>query len=81
MQVMVIDFCRAALKNYEANSTEFNSKTSCPVIDIMPEQKKATAMGGTMRLGNYPCRLVPEAKPLKPTDKRWFMSGIATVMN
>jgi CTP synthase len=57
MQVMVIEFARYLLGNVEANSTEFNRETPYPVIDLMPDQKEVAMMGGTMRLGNYPCDL------------------------
>jgi CTP synthase len=56
MQVMVIEFGRYALGSDEANSTEFNTDTPYPVIDLMPDQK-GKIKGGTMRLGNYPCNL------------------------
>ena len=46
----------------DANSSEIDSDTSAPVIDIMPEQKDVQEMGGTMRLGKYPCVLNPESK-------------------
>ena len=59
MQVMVIEYARHAIGMVEANSTEFDIETPYPVIDIMPEQKKLDRLGGTMRLGNYPCDLVP----------------------
>jgi CTP synthase len=59
MQLMVIDFGRDTLQNEEANSTEFDRTTTAPVIDLMPEQTQITDMGGTMRLGLYPCKLVP----------------------
>jgi CTP synthase len=42
-----------------AHSTEFNAKTSHPVIDIMPDQKNIHKKGGTMRLGVYPCKIKP----------------------
>jgi CTP synthase len=58
MQVMVIEFGRYALNNRLANSTEFNPDTPYPVIDLLPDQVKISNMGGTMRLGAYPCRLV-----------------------
>ena len=58
MQVMVIEYARS-LFNAEANSTEFDLETPYPVIDLMPEQKGVEMMGGTMRLGNYPCDLIP----------------------
>jgi CTP synthase len=59
MQVMVIEFARYCLGSNEPNSTEFNSETLYPVIDLMDEQKKIRGKGGTMRLGNYTCCLVP----------------------
>jgi len=59
LQVMVIEFARHVFHSPKANSTEFDPKTPYPVIDLLPEQKKIKDMGGTMRLGNYPCQLVP----------------------
>jgi CTP synthase len=58
MQVMAIEFGRSALGNKGANSTEFDHSTPYPVIDLLPEQRKVNDMGGTMRLGSYPCSLV-----------------------
>lgn len=62
MQCAVIEFGRNVLKLKNADSTEMNSKTPYPVIDIMEEQKKITAKGGTMRLGAYPCKIIPQTK-------------------
>ena len=59
MQVMVIEALRAASGNDEANSTEFAPETSQPVISLLSEQQGVTDKGATMRLGRYPCRLVP----------------------
>ncbi len=59
MQMLVIEFAREMLGNDEANSTEFDRTTTMPVIDLMPEQRDIADMGGTMRLGLYPCQLVP----------------------
>jgi CTP synthase len=59
LQVMVIELARHALGSEEPNSTEFDIKTQYPVIDLMPDQRELAEMGGTMRLGLYPCRLVP----------------------
>jgi len=58
MQVMTIELARHFFDSDEPNSTEFDENTKYPVIDLMPEQREVTDMGGTMRLGNYPCRLV-----------------------
>jgi len=57
MQMMVIEFARNVLGLADANSTEMNPETQHPVIDLMEEQKNITGMGGTMRLGAYPCQL------------------------
>jgi len=62
MQVLCIEFARAALDSEEPNSTEFNMSTEMPVIDLMPEQRDIADMGGTMRLGIYPCQLLPDSK-------------------
>ena len=62
LQVMVIEMARHALDKPGANSTEFDPLTADPVIDIMPEQRVVTQMGGTMRLGEYPCELVADSK-------------------
>jgi CTP synthase len=62
MQVMVIEFGRYAFNSKEVNSTEFDPNTPYPVIDLLPEQHDVTDMGGTMRLGIYPCHLVPMTK-------------------
>ena len=59
MQVMVIEFARHAFGSDEPNSTEFDPSTRYPVIDLLPEQKDVKTKGATMRLGNYPCQLVP----------------------
>ncbi len=58
LQVMVIELARHVLGSDEPNSTEFDRTTAYPVIDVMADQKDITDMGGTMRLGNYPCHLV-----------------------
>ncbi|MBF7081491.1 CTP synthase [Desulfallas sp. Bu1-1] len=59
MQLAVVEYARNVLGWTPANSTEFNPDTPYPVIDLLPEQKELDKMGGTMRLGRYPCRLVP----------------------
>ena len=59
MQMAVIEFARNVLGIAQAHSTEMDPDTKDPVIDLMEEQKKITAKGGTMRLGSYPCELKP----------------------
>ncbi len=55
MQCAVIEFARNVCGFKEAHSTEFNKKTPYPVISLLEEQKRIKKMGGTMRLGSYPC--------------------------
>jgi CTP synthase len=57
MQMAVIEFARDILGLKQAHSTEMDLNTPDPVIDLMEEQKKITAKGGTMRLGSYPCKI------------------------
>ncbi len=59
MQLAVVEYCRNVIGWKDANSYEFNENTCYPVIDLLPEQKSLEAKGGTMRLGRYPCKLVP----------------------
>ena len=59
MQVMCIEFARNVLGLEDANSSEFDVSTPHPVIDLMLEQRAITDLGGTMRLGEYPCDLMP----------------------
>ncbi len=62
LQVMVIELARNALQSDEPNSTEFDPSTEYPVIALLPEQAGVTDKGGTMRLGAWPCRIVPDTK-------------------
>jgi len=55
MQMAVIEYARNILGWTDAHSTEMDTKTTHPVIDLMEDQKKVKNMGGTMRLGAYPC--------------------------
>jgi CTP synthase len=57
MQMSVIEFGRNVL-HLQAHSTEMDPNAVDPVIDLMEEQKKVTAKGGTMRLGTYPCEIL-----------------------
>ena len=62
MQLMCIEFARHVLDHEDANSTEFDRSTSYPVIDLMLEQRAIADLGGTMRLGLYPCVLKQDSK-------------------
>ena len=57
MQMAMIEFARHVIGYADANSSELAPDTTHPVIDLMPEQKDVTELGGTMRLGSYPCVL------------------------
>lgn len=57
MQLMCIEFARNVLGYEDANSSEFDRSTTNPVIDLMNDQRSITDMGGTMRLGLYPCHI------------------------
>ena len=59
MQCAVIEFARNVLGLDGANSTEFDRESKHPVICMMEEQKGLTHLGGTMRLGSFPCRMTP----------------------
>ena len=61
MQVMCIEFARNVIGLEDANSTEFAVNTANPVIDLMQEQRGIEDMGGTMRLGLYPCQLAQDS--------------------
>ncbi len=62
MQVAVIEFARNVLGFNGAHTTEIDPDSKYPVIDIMPEQKDIENMGGTMRLGLYPCKIAEGTK-------------------
>lgn len=62
MQCAVVEFARNVMGLEGASSTEVTAKPAHPVIDLMPEQKKITKKGGTMRLGAYPCELRRRSK-------------------
>ena len=60
MQCAVIEFARHVCGMADANSSEFNPNSAHPVIDLMPEQIDVEDLGGTMRLGLYPCKVYPD---------------------
>lgn len=73
MQIAIIEFARNVLGLDGANSAEIDSETRYPVIDFLPEKKNLTDLGGTLRLGKYPCVLNPESKSyeLYGEDEIW----------
>ncbi|RPI04249.1 MAG: CTP synthase [Zetaproteobacteria bacterium] len=68
MQCAVIEFARNVCGLAGANSREFDPHTPHPVIDLLPEQRGIANLGGTMRLGAYPCRLVSSSKARQAYD-------------
>ncbi|MFU0833190.1 MAG: CTP synthase [Oscillospiraceae bacterium] len=65
MQLALVEYARYALGLTDANSAEFDPQSNNPVIDLMPEQKDVVQLGGTMRLGKYPCKLQKGTKAYK----------------
>lgn len=73
MQLAVVEYARNVLKLKRANTTEIDPATPAPVIDVMPEQRQKIEekrFGGSMRLGNYPCRLSPNSLAAKAYGQR-----------
>lgn len=62
MQVLCVEFARHVLNLHDANTTEIDPNTPHPVISLLSEQRGIDNMGGTMRLGAYPCALLPNTK-------------------
>lgn len=62
MQLAIVEYSRNILGISDANSAEFDPQSQNHVIDLMPEQKDVVQLGGTMRLGKYPCKLTPGSK-------------------
>jgi len=61
MHVMAVEFARHVANLHDANSTEMDPNTTDPVISLLSEQRGIEDMGATMRLGNYPCRLLQDS--------------------
>lgn len=69
MQIMVVEFARHVLNLPNANSTEVDPTTPEPVISLLSEQKGVKEMGGTMRLGQYRCKIFPGTKAFEAYKK------------
>ena len=65
MQCAVIEWARHTAQLADANSAEFDPDTTNPVINLLPEQQDVVDLGGTMRLGLYPCRVNPDTLAFK----------------
>ncbi|MFJ7970090.1 CTP synthase [Psychrobacillus sp. NPDC096389] len=62
MQLATVEFARTILELQDAHSSELDPNTTHPIIDLLPEQKDVEDLGGTLRLGLYPCKLTPGSK-------------------
>lgn len=62
MQLALVEIARNVIGIADANSAEFDPQSKNCVVDLMPEQKDVQQIGGTMRLGKYPCKLLPGSK-------------------
>jgi len=69
MQIAVMEFARHVVGMDGANSTEFDPETPHPVIDLLPEQKEVTDLGGTMRLGADPVKIHPDTRARELYDE------------
>ena len=69
MQALVVEYARNVAGIKKANSTEMDAKTSAPVISLLSEQRNVEDLGGTMRLGAYPCVLKKGTKAFEAYGK------------
>lgn len=69
LQVMLIEFARSVLGMSDANSTEFNKDIQHPVVSLLVEQQAIECKGATMRLGTYPCKIIPGTLAYKAYGK------------
>ena len=81
MQLASIEFARNVLGLEGANSSEINPDTPYAIIDLLPEQKDVEDLGGTLRLGLYPCKLAEETNLTMLIMSRLYMSVIVIVMS
>ena len=70
MQIAIIEYARNVLGYTDAHSSELNPDTKNPVIDLLPEQKAVELFGGTMRLGQYPCKINESSKAYEIYGKK-----------
>ena len=70
MQIAAIAFARGVLGYEDANSTEFAPDSKHPVIALMPDQEDVEDLGGTLRLGSYPCVLAEGSRSYELFGKK-----------
>ena len=81
MQMTCVEGARNLLGLEGAHSTEFDAETPHPIIDLLPEQKDIEDLGGTMRLGLFPCKLLPGSRAQRAYGNGLVYSGTATGTN
>ncbi|WP_100486797.1 CTP synthase [Sporolactobacillus pectinivorans] len=69
MQLASVEFARNVLGMSGADSTEFNKEADDPIIDLLPEQQDVEDLGGTQRLGLYPCKILKDTKAFEAYGK------------
>ena len=70
MQMAIVEFARHVLGYEDANSIELDPATKHPVIALMPDQESVEDLGGTLRLGSYPCVLADSSRALELFGKK-----------
>ena len=80
MQLAIVEFARNVVGFADAHSAELDPSTTHPVIHLMPDQNGVENIGGTLRLGAYPCVLATVPKRWRFMAKKPFMSATAIVM-
>ncbi len=70
LQIMVVEFARNVIGLKEAHSIEVDKNTKYPVVSLMEDQKRKAKLGGTMRLGSYPCSLNPKSLAFQAYNKK-----------
>lgn len=80
MQLSIVEFARDVLGYEDAHSVELNPQTTHPVIHLMPDQDGIEDIGGTLRLGSYPCVLDKTSKAMHYIKKKLFMRDTDIVM-
>ena len=82
MQMACVEFARNVVGLENANSAETDPDTANNIIDLMADQENIENLGGTLRLGLYPCKVKKERKQLQPMkEKKSYKNVIVTVMN
>ena len=79
MQLTIVEYARNVLGYRDAHSIELDPNTTHPIIALLPDQNGVEDIGGTLRLGAYPC-VLDKASRAYELARRPFMKGTATAM-